>query len=422
MKALISTISLLILTSISYAQDIERRFVYFDYNQFVLTSEGKAVIDDILLRIKPEQITQLELYGHTDSEGDDQGNQQLSQNRITAVQQYFLTKGIPGPKIRTEAFGESRPVTGNGTENDRQRNRRVEIVVTYTIIQEVVAVEEPQPVIKQNPVATMSRRMPATNQNVQVFTGSGKKEIEVTGAKGTIVKFPAKSFFDQSGEAVTSEVTIKLIEVYTKSEMINSSIQTTCNGALLESGGMIYVQATSNGSPLSLVNNSEYTVTFPTTNQKRGMEIFYGDTAGTQINWQRGRVFVTKGDYFGANQAELDKYVFNSSKLGWINCDRFTTATAKTDLQVDVADTSGVSFCLVFKSINSVMNISSKDKGIQFLGVPLGEEAIIVAFKKTETETYYASKTIVIEKNRNEMLVMEQMTEAQFQERIKEFD
>jgi len=45
-----------------------------------------------------------------------------------------------------------------------------------------------------------------------------------------------------------------------------------------------------------------------------------------------------------------------------------------------------------------------------------------VAFKKTETETYYASKTIVIEKNRNEMLVMEQMTEAQFQERIKEFD
>ncbi len=72
----------------------------------------------------------LDVEGHTDSTGSDELNQTLSEQRAGAVRSYLLTQGLPGDSVSAKGFGKSMPVADNGTAEGRQRNRRVEIIVS----------------------------------------------------------------------------------------------------------------------------------------------------------------------------------------------------------------------------------------------------------------------------------------------------
>ena len=72
----------------------------------------------------------LEIEGHTDSVGTDSYNQDLSQRRAHSVSAYLIQQGIAPGAVATAGFGESRPVASNDNAAGRQRNRRVELVVT----------------------------------------------------------------------------------------------------------------------------------------------------------------------------------------------------------------------------------------------------------------------------------------------------
>jgi outer membrane protein OmpA-like peptidoglycan-associated protein len=67
--------------------------------------------------------------GHTDAIGSDAYNQSLSERRAEAVRRYLINGGITPERIRTEGFGESRPVASNETDEGRAQNRRVELRV-----------------------------------------------------------------------------------------------------------------------------------------------------------------------------------------------------------------------------------------------------------------------------------------------------
>ncbi len=69
------------------------------------------------------------ITGHTHSEGNTSANMNLSQARADAVRAIFLKKGLPMEKIHTIAYGETKPLKNNLTEEDKQHNRRVEIHV-----------------------------------------------------------------------------------------------------------------------------------------------------------------------------------------------------------------------------------------------------------------------------------------------------
>jgi len=72
----------------------------------------------------------LEIEGHTDSVGSDSYNQGLSERRAESVRSYLVSQNIAPQTITTAGFGESRPVAANDTAAGRQRNRRVELVVS----------------------------------------------------------------------------------------------------------------------------------------------------------------------------------------------------------------------------------------------------------------------------------------------------
>ena len=100
--------------------------IYFDYDKDELKSEyfnyliemARIVLDHTDLRIK--------MTGHTDADGSDNYNKDLSQRRAKVIQDYFIKQGVPIHKIVIDFKGENEPVDNNKTENGKQRNRRVD--------------------------------------------------------------------------------------------------------------------------------------------------------------------------------------------------------------------------------------------------------------------------------------------------------
>jgi outer membrane protein OmpA-like peptidoglycan-associated protein len=70
------------------------------------------------------------LEGHTDSIGSDEYNMMLSQQRADAVRNYVTGQGVPASTVTAAGLGKSNPVASNDTAAGRQRNRRVEMVVS----------------------------------------------------------------------------------------------------------------------------------------------------------------------------------------------------------------------------------------------------------------------------------------------------
>jgi outer membrane protein OmpA-like peptidoglycan-associated protein len=92
-----------------------------------LNSNFFSVLDSVALVLKEYDKTLIDVEGHTDSDGSDSYNQQLSLNRATSVGTYLQSHGVNGQRIVTFGAGEARPVASNNTADGKQQNRRVEL-------------------------------------------------------------------------------------------------------------------------------------------------------------------------------------------------------------------------------------------------------------------------------------------------------
>ena len=108
--------------------------VLFDTGKADLRSparEALAKLSGIILNY-PE--LKLDIEGHTDSTGSDELNQKLSEQRAESVLQYLLIQGLTDSHLSARGLGKSMPVADNSTAAGRQKNRRVEIVVSGEVI------------------------------------------------------------------------------------------------------------------------------------------------------------------------------------------------------------------------------------------------------------------------------------------------
>lgn len=112
----------------------ERRFddVLFDFDRSELTVNGRAILDEAARVVNDGSYRSLSINvaGHTDGKGSDGYNQALSERRATTVKRYLVSKGVDAARIRTFAFGESKPVASNETDAGRAKNRRAEVRAT----------------------------------------------------------------------------------------------------------------------------------------------------------------------------------------------------------------------------------------------------------------------------------------------------
>lgn len=104
--------------------------INFDSDKAEIKPEFKGELDKAaaFVRGNPDAPYIL-LAGHTDSVGDDNYNQGLSERRAEAVRQALIENyGIAASKLKARGYGESQPVADNATEDGRYQNRRVEVV------------------------------------------------------------------------------------------------------------------------------------------------------------------------------------------------------------------------------------------------------------------------------------------------------
>ena len=71
----------------------------------------------------------IQLEGHTDNQGNPKMNMGLSQGRVDNVKKYLVSKGIDKDRIKTKAFGGTRPILNANSPEARALNRRVEMRV-----------------------------------------------------------------------------------------------------------------------------------------------------------------------------------------------------------------------------------------------------------------------------------------------------
>jgi OOP family OmpA-OmpF porin len=96
-----------------------------------LKSESHAVLDEIGGILVQWPSLEIEIGGHTDSQGSESFNQKLSEDRANSVRDYLLKKypGIDAGNLTVKGYGESMPVASNDTDDGRAKNRRVEFTV-----------------------------------------------------------------------------------------------------------------------------------------------------------------------------------------------------------------------------------------------------------------------------------------------------
>ena len=103
--------------------------IEFDSGSDRIRPASRATLDEIGRMLSEHAGLSVSIEGHTDSQGADAANEELSQRRAASVRRYLMeAHGIAGARLQAEGHGESRPVAANDTEEGRQQNRRVEIV------------------------------------------------------------------------------------------------------------------------------------------------------------------------------------------------------------------------------------------------------------------------------------------------------
>ena len=100
--------------------------IQFEFDSSVLRTDAYPMLDKLSSDLKSNSSARIQLDGHASSEGTTEYNMTLSRDRANSVKTYLVNSGVAASRISTTAFGESRPVASNATEEGRMQNRRVE--------------------------------------------------------------------------------------------------------------------------------------------------------------------------------------------------------------------------------------------------------------------------------------------------------
>ena len=102
--------------------------IRFDVGKATLKPESMGIINNIVEMMKEHPELKFSIEGHTDSDGDNEFNQKLSEDRAMTVKNKLVERGISPERLGSKGFGETTPVDQNNTAEGKANNRRVEFV------------------------------------------------------------------------------------------------------------------------------------------------------------------------------------------------------------------------------------------------------------------------------------------------------
>lgn len=103
-------------------------YINFDVDKADIKPDGKEVVDQIAKALQQDVSLKIAIGGHTDNTGDAGHNKKLSDDRANAVMQSLVEAGIDKSRLAAQGFGAERPLVANDSEENKSKNRRVELV------------------------------------------------------------------------------------------------------------------------------------------------------------------------------------------------------------------------------------------------------------------------------------------------------
>lgn len=103
--------------------------ILFSFDSAQLTADAQSNLRKLADSLKTEALTNVMIVGHTDSDGSDSYNQQLSERRGRSAEDYLASLDVASSRLASRGRGESEPITSNATDDGRRQNRRVEVAI-----------------------------------------------------------------------------------------------------------------------------------------------------------------------------------------------------------------------------------------------------------------------------------------------------
>ena len=115
---------------VKVGESITLNNILFDQGKAEIKAESKPDLEKVVAFMKANPTAQIELSGHTSSEGERNLNKSLSYKRVKACKDYIVSAGIAEDRLVAVGYGPDRPVASNDTPAGRTQNRRVEMRIT----------------------------------------------------------------------------------------------------------------------------------------------------------------------------------------------------------------------------------------------------------------------------------------------------
>jgi len=261
--------------SINAQEQVQEMTLHFPTDQHQLKEFQKENLKALIDSLENPSSCRFIVEGHTDARGDSIYNQQLSLKRSKAVYRTLKLQNISGDSIAMKGFGETRPVADNKTPEGRTRNRRAEVRVYRETEQEAHK--------KKTSIQSLYGSLQESPRTFHIRPGS---DTLLLGSDNTLLGIEGH-LFDVPDSLRGRLITIQLTEVYEKPDMILHNLQTRCGKRLLETAGMINIQAEVNGTPVQLLPGKSIEVIAPARPYDEKMQLFSGqrDSLG-HMDWQ----------------------------------------------------------------------------------------------------------------------------------------
>ena len=117
------------LQPVAVGQSMILHNIFFDTDKYSLRKESCVELDKLVLFLQANPKLKIEIGGHTDNEGSDAYNLQLSAARAKAVSDYLTAHGIDAARLTSKGYGETQPIDTNETQDGKANNRRTEFKI-----------------------------------------------------------------------------------------------------------------------------------------------------------------------------------------------------------------------------------------------------------------------------------------------------
>ena len=370
-------LSVMLHASVTLGQELGSDTIFF-------ANDSYSVENSELDKIKAIPFTKIRLEGRADNSGRHDYNLGLSKQRINSVMQLLLDKGHQLDHISYDYLGDAKPIGKSSAISWKQKKRCV--IIFYEL--------------EKDSIVTTSQALYEGVGKQKKYSFINKQGISFTLDNGVEVSIPANTFRALSTDTIAFSITSYM----TKSDFILAGLHSMAGENVLESAGMFFLEATTNGKTIDKTLQKPITIEVPNKTNKDDFELFYGQESSPHdairnIDWvQTGFDMPSQISPLEESEAMLfsiqknpvlNTITMRTTQLDWINCDRFYRVKKTEPLFVDTDKDASV--CLVFSKFNGIVRGWYKGKqGFSFGKIPTNEPYTILAYKSVGEDVLFA--------------------------------